>query len=265
MSELQSAVVLITGATGGFGQELTRQLLLKGSRLILTDRSQVQLQSLVDRHQSLFNTGPGEVIARLEADLSTQAGCEALYAATQGLGTPIDVLINNAGLALVGNLVDLPSEAWETLMQVNLLTPMRLSACFGADMISRGRGHIVSISSLAGWIAIPGLGPYAASKFGLRGFSEALRYEMAPYNVNVTTVYPSFSRTPILQAPRFGAFAEENRQITPALTTDPVNIMARTIRAIERNQQEVFPDAFAWSGHVLKRYVPGVLNWVSRR
>lgn len=262
MTQLNSAVVLITGATGGFGQELARQLLRQGSQLILTDRSEAQLKAQTD---GVPMQGPGKVVACMAMDLSTREGCEALYRETQQLGVAVDVLINNAGLALLGNMVDLPQEEWENLMQVNLLTPMRLSACFASEMVARRQGHIVNIASLAGWIAIPGLATYAASKFGLRGFSDALRQEVAPYNIRVTTVYPFFSRTPILASPRYGAFATDDRTLSPALTTDPAKIMARTIRAIERNQTEVFPDPYAWGGHLLKRYVPVVPAWLSRR
>jgi short-subunit dehydrogenase len=265
MTELKSAVVLITGSTGGFGRELSRQLIAKGSRLILTDLSQEQLDGQVHELRPSLQQGAGEILAVIAADLSTPAGSEALYTATQQLAVPVDVLINNAGLALLGNMVDLPQPDWEKLMQVNLLTPMRLSSLFAAAMLSRGGGHIVSISSLAGWIAIPGLATYAASKYGLRGFSAALRYEVAPYNIQVTTVYPFFSRTPILESPRFGGFAEDNTSVPPALTTDPAKIMARTIRAIEHNQAEVFPDPFAWGCHLLQRYLPVVPTWISRR
>jgi short-subunit dehydrogenase len=165
-------------------------------------------------------------------------------------------LINNAGIALLGTMVDVPMEQWETMLQINLLTPMRLSSRFAAEMIARGRGQIVNISSLAGWIATPGLSAYATSKYALRGFSEGFNHELAPYNVRVTTVYPFFSRTPLLNAPRFGKFAASDRTLPSILTTDPDKIMAATIRAIERNQNEVFPDKFALAGHWLKRYFP---------
>ena len=191
-------------------------------------------------------------------------GCEALYAAIQKLNVTPDVLINNAGIALLGNMVDLPPDRWETMLQVNLLTPMRLSCRFSADMTARGQGHIVNISSLAGWIATPGLTAYATSKYGLRGFSEGLRHELAPHNVRVTTVYPFFSRTPLLNVPRFGNFANSERTLPPALTTNPNQIMATTIRAIERNQNEVFPDKFSWVGHRIKRYFPFVFRAFDR-
>lgn len=254
MTQLQAATVLITGAAGGFGQSLTRQLLAKGSQLILTDHPSANLQSQLDTLDTAAS--PGEVIACFDFDLAEVHGCEALYTAIQQLNVVPDVVINNAGIALLGTMVDTPADRWETMVQVNLLAPMRLSSRFAADMMARGQGHIVNISSLAGWIAMPGLTAYAASKYGLRGFSEGLRHELTPHNVRVTTVYPFFSRTPLLNGPRFGRFAKADNLLPPALTTDPNQIMARTIRAIERNQDEVFPDKFALVGHWLKRYLP---------
>jgi short-subunit dehydrogenase len=265
MSTLQSAVVLITGAAGGFGQELTRQLLLKGSRLILTDRPEVDLRSQVNQLQQTLGPTPGEIVDCLSTDLANSAGCEDLYQQTQTLKVPIDILINNAGIALLGHMVDIPPERWEHLMQVNLITPMRLSTCYAGDMIARRQGHIVNISSLAGWIAMPGLTAYAASKFGLRGFSEGLRHEVAPFKVKVTTVCPCFSRTPLLHCPRFGVWAQADKTVPIPLTTDPVRVMARTVRAIERNQAEVFPDAIASSGRLAKCYLPALPDWISRQ
>ncbi|MFK8185987.1 MAG: SDR family NAD(P)-dependent oxidoreductase [Phormidesmis sp.] len=262
MTQLQTATVLITGAGGGFGQTLTRQLLAKGAQLILTDHPSAELSSQLATLQT--ESGKGKVLACLDIDLAEADGCEALYAAIEQLGVVPDVLINNAGIALVGAMVDLPPERWETMLKVNLLTPMRLSRRFAADMMARGQGHIVNISSLAGWIATPGLTAYATSKYGLRGFSEGLRHELAPHNVRVTTVYPFFSRTPLLKSPRFGKFAEDERTLPSALTTDPDKIMAATIRAIERNQNELFPDKFALVGHWVKRYFPLVFRVFDR-
>lgn len=262
MTQLNNAVVLITGATGGFGQEFTQQLLRAGSRLILTDRDGEALKRQVAELQSAIATG--EVLACLEADLSTAAGCEWLYHQVQTLNIPIDILINNAGIAVFGRMDEVPSEEWERLMQVNLLAPMRLSSRFVADMIARRSGHIVNISSAAGWVATAGLTHYATSKFGLRGFSEGLRAEVEPYNVRVTAVYPFFSRTPILQAKRYGTLAEEVEELPDQLITDPAAVISRTIQGIERNQRHVFPDRVADILHRLKRFTPWLLDWKNR-
>lgn len=148
-------------------------------------------------------------------------------------------------------------------MQINLLTPMRLSALFVADMIARRQGHIVNLSSLAGWSAAAGLTHYAASKFGLRGFSEGLFNEVKRYNVYVTAVYPFFSRTPILQAERFGTLAQEFQGLPDRWITDPEKVIRATIQGIVRNQLHVFPDPIAQILHRLKRYSPELLNWMS--
>lgn len=260
MTQLDKAVVLITGASGGFGQELTRQLLQAGSYLILTDLDETKLHHQVATIQQTVKTG--KVLACIQVDLGDRAGCEALYERVKSWDWAIDILINNAGIALYGRMDEIPAARWEQLMQINLLAPMRLSALFAADMIARRQGHIVNISSLAGWIGTAGMAHYNASKFGLRGFSEGLYEEVKAYNVRVTAVYPFFSRTPILQAERFGALAKEYRGLPENWVTDPAAVMQATLAAIERNQLHVFPDSTARLLHQIKRYAPKLLDWV---
>ena len=263
MTNLDRAVVLLTGATGGFGQELTRQLLQAGSRLVLTDLERQNLDNLAAKISSEITTG--EIIACIESDLSNQKGCETLYYQVKALDIPIDILINNAGIGLFGRMDEVPSDKWERLMQVNLLAPMRLSSFFIADMIDRRQGHIVNISSLAGWVAPAGLAHYSTSKFGLRGFSEGLFNEVKPYNIKVTAVYPFFSRTPILQSECYGTLARDSKGFPEHLATDPAKVMAKTIKAIARNQLHVFPDKIANSIQLLKQYFPKLFDWMSDR
>ncbi|MDX2230339.1 MAG: SDR family NAD(P)-dependent oxidoreductase [Leptolyngbyaceae cyanobacterium bins.349] len=261
MTQLNQAVVLLTGAAGGFGQELTRQLLQAGSRLILTDLDAAALWQQAKAIQATVATG--EIITCLTADLSDLAGCDQLYRQVKALDCAIDILINNAGIALYGRIDEVPPEKWERLMQVNLLAPMRLSALFAAEMIARRQGHIVNISSVAGWVAQAGLTYYSTSKFGLRGFSEGLCHEVKPYNVQVTVVYPFFSRTPILHAEKFGTLGERHQGIPDYWVTDPAKVMAVTLQAIRQNQLHVFPDPMARIVQRFQRYTPNLLDWMS--
>lgn len=261
MTELNQAIVLLTGAAGGFGQELTRQLLQAGSRLILTDLDRDRLWEQVKTIQATVPTG--QIITCLAADLSDAAGCEQLYQQVKALDCAIDILINNAGIALFGRTDEIPAAYWERLMQINLLAPMRLSALFAGDMIVRRKGHIVNISSVAGWVARSGLTHYSASKFGLRGFSEGLYEDVKNYQVEVTVVYPFFSRTPILQAQKFGTLGEQQQELSESWLTDPATVMAATLRGIEQNQLHVFPDRAGQVIHRLKRFTPGLLDWIS--
>jgi short-subunit dehydrogenase len=263
MTNLYKAVILITGASGGFGQELTQQLLKAGSRLILTDINEAVLHERVAAIQNEVKTG--EVLACLASDLSHAQGCDTLYHQVKALDIPIDILINNAGVGLFGRMDEIPREKWEYLMQVNLITPMRLSSLFLADMIERQKGHIVNISSLAGWCAIAGMAHYSASKFGLRGFSEGLFNEVKDYNVKVTAVYPFFSRTPILQSERFGTLAKTYQGLPEHMITDPADVMRATIQGIIKNQLHVFPDPTANRLHLLQRYFPPLVDWINNR
>ena len=261
MTDLNQAVVVLTGATGGFGQELIRQLLQAGSRLILTDIEQATLDNHASKIQSEVTTG--EIIACIASDLSNREGCKALYHQVKALNIPVDILINNAGIGLFGRMDEVPGDKWERLMEVNLIAPMRLSSFFVADMIEQRKGHIVNISSLAGWIAPAGMAHYSSSKFGLRGFSEGLWNEVKTYNVKVTAVYPFFSRTPILQSERYGTLAQGESGIPEHLVTDPAQVMEKTIKAIRRNQLHVFPDRMANIIHFIKQYFPRFYDWIS--
>lgn len=254
MTKLKNSVILITGASGGFGQEFIKQLLLEESLLILTDINHEKLLSFTDNIVS--EAQKKQIIACLEADLSTRLGCEQLYQKIQDLQLSIDILINNAGIGLYGRIDEVPITEWEKLMQVNLLSPMTLTALFLPSMIERKQGHIVNISSLAGWVGLMGMSHYASSKFGLRGFSEALDREVKPYNVKVTAVYPYFSRTPLLQAKAYGTLAENYQGFPSHLATNPETIVQGIIIAIKENKLHLFPDIFAFWIHLLRRYLP---------
>ena len=263
MTQLNKAVVLITGATGGFGTEFTKQLLQANSRLILSDLDRDTLKTKIASIKSQISTG--EIIDCIAADLSDRDGREYLYNRVKALNIPVDILINNAGIGLLGRVDEVPTEKWEQLMQVNLITPMVLSALFVSDMIARKKGHIVNISSIAGWFAPAGLSHYSASKFGLRGFSEGLLNDVKAYNVKVTAVYPYFSRTPILNSPSYGTLAKSNKDFPVELATDPAQVIKETIKGIIRDRALVFPDATAKRVYFIKRYFPRLFNWISDR
>ena len=263
MTELNNAVVVITGATGGFGKELTSQLLQAGSQLILSDLSQAGLDEYAAEISNKITTG--KIIACIESDLSSREGCEALFEAVQALNVSTDILINNAGIGLFGRMDEVPGDKWERLMQVNLMTPMRLSSLFVTQMIEQRKGHIVNISSMAGWIAPAGMAHYSSSKFGLRGFSEGLFNEVKAYDVKVTAVYPFFSKTPILQSERFGTLAENGKGFPEDMATDPAEVMAKTIKAIVNNKLHVFPDKMANRIYLVKQYFPKLFDLISDR
>ena len=256
MTHLSEKTVLITGAGGGFGQHMTRQFRDAGSKLVLTDIDDRALRGSVE--------DAGDVLlASVAADLSTEEGCGVIAGTCSAKGIAPDVLVNNAGIGFAGRLDHVPRERWETLMQLNLLAPMRLCNLFLPDMIKRGSGHIVNISSLAGWVGTEGMTAYCASKFGLRGFGESLSADLKNTGVNVTNVYPCFSRTPILDSAQYGY--GERRAVPEYLISEPADVVAQIIRGIQRDRLHVFPDKHARRIHYIKRLVPWLIPLIDRR
>ncbi|MCS6882305.1 MAG: SDR family oxidoreductase [Oscillochloridaceae bacterium] len=250
MKSLKEQVVLITGAGGGFGRALTRLLLREGCLLILSD---VQRASLLESATAAAQTAkeaPGRVLGFVEADLSQATGATRLYADVTRISSRIDILVNNAGIAVYGRFDQIPRDHWERLMEINLLAPMRLTHLFLPQMIARRSGHIVNISSAAGLVGVAGMSVYNASKFGLRGFTEALAGDLAPLGIDVTGIYPFFTRTAILDSPHFG---RRPWRLPGVVVGDPEVVMARLVRALRRRERHVYPGFWARATDVLRR------------
>lgn len=259
MTNLDQAIVLITGAGGGFGRQMTSQLSEAGSRLILSDIDEHRLCDL----RAETSAGSNAVIASIPADLSDETGCRLLYEEVLKTGTMPDLIVNNAGVAVAGRFDHVPRDRWEQLVQIDLLAPMRLCQFFLPHLIERGSGHIVNISSIAGWLGTKGMTSYCAAKFGLRGFSEALAGDLEEFDIHVSTVYPFFSRTPILDSEQFGY--EKRREVPDEMVTDPADIVAAIIKGIRTNKAHIFPDRTAKQIHYVTRFFPWIVPILNRR
>ena len=255
MTDPANKTVLITGASGGFGRHMVREFRAGGAKLILTDVSEEALRSAEDGAKDA-------VVGSVAADLAAEDGCEAVAETCAALGMVPDILVNNAGIAVAGRLDHVPQHLWETLVQLNLLAPMRLCNALLPGMVERGSGHIVNISSLAGWVGARGMSPYSASKFGLRGFGESLSADLEGTGVYVSNVYPCFSQTPILDSPQFGY---KQRLIAPPhMVSDPADVVARMILGVRRKKLHIFPDKYSRLTHYLTRFAPWLVPKLDR-
>ncbi len=255
MTNLKDKIVLITGAGGGFGREMTMQFSAAGCRLFVTDVN----DKSVERAAGLAGSS---LLGSVVADLGTEQGSTIIEHSCAQMKIIPDVIINNAGVAVTGRLDHVPRNKWELLMQLNLLSPMRLCNLWIPDFIARGHGHFVNISSLAGWIGVDGLSAYCASKFGLRGFGESLAADLEGTGVKVTNVYPSFSQTAILDSEQFGY--ETPRIVPQRLISDPADVVRNIIEGVQKNQLSVFPDKHARRVHYIKRFAPWLIPMVIR-
>jgi len=172
---LPGARVVVTGGSRGIGAALATELAARGARVALVARSAEPLEKLA------AELG-GE---SFPADLADASAIEPLVRSIEADG-PIDVLVNNAGVDLTGELVTLPADAITRLVAVNLCAPILLCRAVIPGMRDRGRGHIVNVSSLAGTNALPGVAPYSASKAGLSHFTAGLRAELKGTPITTT-------------------------------------------------------------------------------
>jgi short-subunit dehydrogenase len=188
--ELRDAVVLVTGGGRGLGLQVAREAAKRGAKLALCSRSAVELAAARAELEAA-----GAIVETIECDVRDNDSVRrAVAQLVERLG-PIDVAINVAGVIEVGPVDALTIDDYEDALQTNLLGAIRVVENVRASMCERRRGRIVNVTSLGGKIAIPHLLPYSASKFGLVGYSEGLRTELARYGVLVTTIVPGLMRT----------------------------------------------------------------------
>jgi NAD(P)-dependent dehydrogenase (short-subunit alcohol dehydrogenase family) len=256
MTDIADRTVLITGAGGGFGRHMVREFRNAGAKLVLTDVTEDALRPATD-------DAGDDLVAAVVADLAAEDGCGVVAGTCSTRVLVPDILVNNAGIGVAGRLDHVPRERWEMLMQINLLAPMRLCALFLPAMIRRGNGHIVNISSLAGWVGSQGLSSYCASKFGLRGFGESLAADLEGTGVKVSNVYPCFSQTPILDSPQFGY--DQPRTVPEYLISDPADVVASILEGVRRDRLHIFPDRHSRRIHYITRFAPWLVPLLNRR
>ena len=253
---LAGKVILITGAAGGFGSAMIRQFLRAGSRLILADLARDILEARVAGvlKEAHLEARSNQILGYIAADLATDEGCAATYEQTLAIAPHIDMLVNNAGIAMSGFFAEIPQAQWEKLLAINLLAPMRLTYRFLPDMMAQHNGYIVNISSLAGISGTPMIVPYSTAKFGLRGFGEALGNELKAYHIDMTNIYPFFARTAILQSPHYGSAPRAT--LPDRILYTPDFVVEQLLRGIRRRRREVFPGAVPRVAYWLRRFAP---------
>jgi len=225
--------VLITGASGGIGHALAECLLDEGAHVLVCARNTQRLRASV----MLWNVGVDRADL-IEADVVSLADRERLCGAASRWRGGVDILVNNAGVSDFGLLEDTSGESLERTVATNLLAPMDLCRRMLPHLRTRSEAQIVNIGSVFGSIGFAGNSAYCASKFGLRGFSEALRRELADTTVAVRYYAPRATRTSINSVAASAANAELGVTVD-----DPVDVAQRIVRRMQSSRAE---DVFGW-------------------
>lgn len=246
MKYYQGKTVLITGAFGGFGRHFFTQLGSFGANLILSDLAIPSEQNEAGVQQ--------RIIAAIPADLSTSEGCLNLYNDVMGVGDFPDVIIHNAGIAYGGAFLDVPLENNEKVINLNLLAAMRLNSYFLPQMIKNRSGHLIYVSSVAGFVATPYAVAYSASKFGLRAYAMAFHGEVRRYGIKSSIVYPFWAKTPIMKSQMFGD--PDVRTMPDYYASDPGYVVRTALRGASRGKLHICPGIFSKIMWHTVRFVP---------
>jgi short-subunit dehydrogenase len=227
--KLQGARVVLTGAAGGIGRALALALAARGAHLALVGRDTA---GLLETRADVERAGVRAAV--LPFDLAAAAGhAELIEDAQHALGG-LDILINNAGVGGFARFEDQSAAAIAAMVAVNLTAPMLLARAALRSMLSAAAGKIVNVGSGFGAVGFPHFSAYSATKFGLRGFSEALRRELADTGVSVCHVAPRGTRT-TLNSPAQMRFAQRVRMALD----DPADVAVAIVAAIERDAADV--------------------------
>jgi 3-oxoacyl-[acyl-carrier protein] reductase len=193
MFDLSGKTALVTGATGGIGAAIARSLHAQGAHVVLSGTREAVLTALAGEL--------GERASIAPANLADAAAVDGLVeAAEAAAGSPVDILVANAGITKDGLLLRMKDEDWSTVLTVNLESYFRLSRAAVKGMMRRRYGRIIGITSVVGVMGNPGQANYAASKAGMIGFSKALAQEVATRGITVNCVAPGFIESPMTDA-----------------------------------------------------------------
>jgi short-subunit dehydrogenase len=249
-------VILVTGASSGIGEAVARLFAQRGYRVSLGARRFERLQALA---QEIDSAG-GQALP-VQADLTQLQDIQNLVQSTLDSFDQIDVLFNNAGFGRFNWLENLdPVKDIQAQLQINLIATILVARQVLPHMIQRRSGHIINMVSLGGYVATPTYTIYGASKFGVRGFTEALRREVGVYGIHVSALYPGAVRTEFIQ--HTGAKRKTGRTTPDSLRLDADQVAQAVLSVVQRPRRGLI---IPWQMRVavwLNVHFPGIADWL---
>lgn len=254
--DLKGKVVLITGASSGFGEDAAKLFAKEGASVVLAARRIERMQAEVAR----IHAQGGEAMAT-PVDVVNRADIENMVKSVLENYGRVDILFNNAGFGRLDWLENLtPERDIETQIAVNLTGLIEVTRAVLPFMIAQGSGHIINMSSVAGWLAAPMYTVYAATKFGVRGFTDALRREASAYGIHVSGIYPGPAATEFSQHTGQGDLKKFQ---APSWTTMTSEYVARQVVEVAKRprRRHIIPWWFRpaiWADDRL----PWLVDWI---
>ncbi|WP_127478996.1 SDR family NAD(P)-dependent oxidoreductase [Nocardioides pantholopis] len=267
MKTLDAKVVVITGAGSGIGRALAAACAGRGSLLAISDVDEAGLAETVE----LVKAAGAREVRSDRLDVADRAAFAAYAEAVVGQFGRVNVMVNNAGVALAGDFVDLDYDDIDWIIGINLTGMLHGSKEFLPHLIASGDGHLVNLSSLFGLVPMPGQSIYNATKFGVRGMTEAIRMEMlsAGHRVGVTAVHPGGIRTAIARNARVSSREDKDKTASffdaKLAKTTPEQAAEVIVKGILTDKARVLIGADAHALHQLGRLLGSRFQDVAAR
>lgn len=233
----QQYKAVLSGATGGIGRAMALELAAQSSHLVLLGRNASELAALSEMLSQKF---PGLVVSHCAGDLSQIEYQKQVLTHCEALGQGINLLVNNAGANAFGSAEVQSPESVAHLVQINLIAPIQLTQLLLPLLKAQSQSTVVQVGSIFGYIGYPGNSVYCGTKFGLRGYSQALRRELANSNVRVKYFAPRATKTAI----NHGAVDQLNTELKVQSDT-PESVASQLIPFIQSSKHELkigFPE-----------------------
>lgn len=229
--DLQNKVVLVTGGSAGLGEQICYEAAKKGAVVITCARRINLIGHVKERCMELS----GKEAYAFQLDISQPESIDSLLDKVTDEVGHVDILVNNAGFGIFENFVDFDPMKIYQMFEVNVLGMMVLTQKLAIPMVEKKAGHIINIASMAGKMATPKTAVYSATKFAVMGFSNALRLELKPSNVHVTTVNPGPIKTDFWEADPSGDYLASLGNIV----LDPQKLAQTIVRNMEKPKREI--------------------------
>jgi short-subunit dehydrogenase len=265
MTAISGSAAAVTGAASGIGRALALELAARGCDLALADRDEAGLQQLAAEIGKEIGKGGARNVTTHRVDVGESAQIQEFAQAAIAAHPSLNIVINNAGVALLGAFNEVDQAQMEWLININFWGVVRGTRAFLPHLSKQREAHIVNLSSIFGILAPPGQTAYCAAKFAVRGFSESLRHELAMANspVKLSVVHPGGVLTNIVRNSRSGSGIADNARRAESIdrfdaiakTTPPIAAQ-RIITGIEKNQPRILIGNDARFMDLLQRFRP---------
>ncbi|WP_227999996.1 SDR family oxidoreductase [Nocardia australiensis] len=267
MTKFDGKRCLITGAASGLGRSTALAVAAKGASVLLTD---IDGSGLAQTAADVRDSG-GVVHLAAPADVSDYDAVVALAAKAHAVVDRVDIVMNVAGIATWGAVDRLTHTQWRRTIDIDLMGPIHVIEKFLPRMIEAGNGgHLLNVSSAAGLLGLPWHAPYSAAKFGLRGVSEVLRFDLRRHGIGVSLAVPGAMATPMVDSVDIAGIDRTDASVQHAVglfmrhAVTPEAAARSIVRGVERNRYLVYTSPDIRVGYWAQRYFPPSYNLAMR-